>query len=170
MPATQTETPTTKKTAPKHRTTTTRTRERRNATPPHDGPDLANVRRALRDLGHAVLDVAHAHALASERPCIRRVRRALLSRRDIAPDFADAAITAEVLLRSFESRLGPVDDHVRHLLALQLASTIAEMPDLEPASAHPRAPHARTVASTAPRREPRRAYAAEVDGGLYIYG
>jgi hypothetical protein len=111
------------------RTRAARTRAARTRATRHHAhaarPQLARVRQAVNDLAGAVLDLANESALASERPSIRRVRRALLSRSRTAPDFADMATTAEALIRVFEDQAGPMDPRLSQALALEIARTFS---------------------------------------------
>jgi len=88
-------------------------------------PQLARIEQALRDAADAAFDLAHEKtSSAPERACIRRVRRAFLARTRTVPEFEDLAVTADALLRAFESQLGPVDPRVGQMLIHEIARSL----------------------------------------------
>jgi len=118
---------------PKFKTETeTRTRRtpdrttRGRAAKPASGPELARVEQALHEVADAVFDLAHVSAPPAERPCIRRVRRALLGRTRTAPEFEDVAVTAEALLRALENERGPLDPRIGQILAQEIARAFSQ--------------------------------------------
>lgn len=125
---------------------------------------LARIEHALRDAVDAAIHLAHeTSSSAPERACIRRVRRAFLSRARTVPEFEDLAITADALLRAFESQLGPIDPRVGTFLVHEIASSLSA----------PRAPRAATSVRvrrvSMPRRAPRHAPHPSFDGERF-YG
>lgn len=90
------------------------------------GRALARIEQALRDAVEAAFHLAHEKSsTATERACIRRVRRAFLSPTRTVPEFEDLAITADALLRAFESQIGPIDPCVGTFLVHEIASALS---------------------------------------------
>jgi hypothetical protein len=85
-------------------------------------PQIARIRNAAGEIADAVLELATENALASERPSIRRVRRALRTPASIKPEFTDVANTVEALVRSLEQHVGPIDPRVSYSLSQALAA------------------------------------------------
>lgn len=90
------------------------------------GRALARIEQSLRDAVEAAFHLAHEKSSsAPERACIRRVRRAFLSTTRTVPEFEDLAITADALLRAFESQIGPIDPRVGTFLVHEIASALS---------------------------------------------
>lgn len=123
-------------------------RPRRNAP---TCPQFARIEQAFRDAADAAFDLAQEKATPSERPCIRRVRRAFIAHKRAVPEFEDLAVTAEVLIRAFEGQLGPIDPRVGQMLHLELARFAHSLPRSFVASSRR---HGRPSGSTAFPRHP----------------
>jgi hypothetical protein len=109
-----------------------RTRVDRTTRPKRDdvderGPQITRIKRAARDVVDACFELAFMKARPSERPCVRRVRRAFDHRTKTKPEFEDFAVTAEVLLRAFEGQLGPIDPRLAQAVGAEIGSWFAEV-------------------------------------------
>lgn len=93
-------------------------------------PHFARIRLALRDAIDAAFDLADQLSTPTERPCVRRVRRAFdhalagKARRP-APEFEDLAVTGDVLLRALDVELGPIHPATADVLASEVATLFA---------------------------------------------